>query len=283
MAYATTLVASFGVFFSSSNPKVNVLAFIKPAVTCAIASPLGYAALKYISFPLVILTKSSKPVPVMIIGVIFFGNKYPWYKYVSVLMLCAGIAMFSSAGKRKPDSQSLDMGRQIFGIFLVGCNLFLDGYTNNQQDFIFKRDKVTSFQMMKYVNLWQSVLLSLYLIIFWFIFGENSELSQAYAIISQCEELRYDIFIFCLCASVGQFLVFSVMKEFGSLVWVTVSITRKLVTILISVFAFNHAISSTQWFGVVLVFAGMCLEVYMSNGEKKVKPPTTSENKEKKQ
>jgi hypothetical protein len=31
-----------------------------------------------------------------------------------------------------------DILKQLFGIFLVGLNLSLDGYTNNEQDFIFK-------------------------------------------------------------------------------------------------------------------------------------------------
>lgn len=269
MAFSTSLFASVGVALSANNQKSPFLPFLQPAITCAIASPLGYAALKYISFPLVILTKSSKPVPVMLVGVLFFGNSYSWYKYVSVFMLCSGIALFSYAKKGNPGDSVLDVNKQIFGIFLVGCNLFLDGYTNNQQDYLFKTLKVSPLQMMQLVNMWQGVLLSGYLILSWFVYEETSELMNAYKIINENSILQYDIAMFCACASIGQWLVFTVMKEFGSLVWVTVSITRKLVTILLSVFAFNHAISSMQWIGVVSVFIGMCLEVIMGNIDSK--------------
>lgn len=70
--------------------------------------------------------------------------------------------------------------------------------------------------------------------------------------------------MFCICASIGQLLIFAVMKEFGSLMWVTLSITRKLFTIIVSIIMFNHKISLMQWIGVGLVFSGMTLEVIMN-------------------
>ena len=75
-------------------------------------------------------------------------------------------------------------------------------------------------------------------------------------------DIRQDLFWFCTCASVGQILIFGVMKEYGPLTWITISITRKLFTILLSVFLFNHLINGYQWFGVLLATLGMVLEVY---------------------
>lgn len=231
-----------------------------------LASPIGYIALDYISFPLVILTKSSKPVPVMLVGIFLYGRKYPWYKYVSVLMLCGGIFIFSFAKPGKAGKE-IAMMTQIFGICLVGINLFLDGYTNNHQDYIFKQYKVTSLQMMKSVNTWQVLYLVGYLLACHAVWGDDSELSRAYVLFTHSSALRLDILLFCICASVGQVFIFAVMKEFGSLTWVTLSITRKLVTIIVSVVMFNHAIGLSQWGGVAMVFGGMMLEVYMSYQE----------------
>ncbi len=62
IAYLTEIVRWL---YIGENPsatcKVDLIAFAKPAFTCTLASPLGYASLKYISFPLMILAKSSKP------------------------------------------------------------------------------------------------------------------------------------------------------------------------------------------------------------------------------
>jgi Zn-dependent protease len=68
-AYVVALAAETVV-----NPKNSkntpFFAFMKPAASSALASPIGYAALNYMNFPLMVLTKASKPVPVMLIGMI---------------------------------------------------------------------------------------------------------------------------------------------------------------------------------------------------------------------
>ena len=50
----------------------------------------------------------------------------------------------------------------------------------------------------------------------------------------------------------------------GSLVNVTITITRKFLTILISNIAFGHMLSVTQWFGCALVFAGLLAKPVLS-------------------
>ena len=267
------------------SKSIPLISFWKAAISSTLASPIGYAALKYISFPLVVLAKSSKPVPVIFVGMVFYGRSYTWYKIVGVILLCGGIALFSSAkgGSVKSSSASAvsdgnETTNLLIGIFLVAMNLLLDGYTNNEQDQIFEKLGATSLQMMKNVNLWTTFYIASFLTLGYFIQGDNSEFSGAYRSFTNSQELRFDILLFCSCAAVGQVLIFAVMKEFGSLAWITISITRKLFTILFSVFMFNHPVKSIQWLGIALVFLGMTLEVvmgYMSkaklNADQKVK------------
>jgi hypothetical protein len=176
MAAAASLSAAFvgDVLLPLINPSVGAdksnaadsvvsapfMLFAKPAITCAIGSPLGYMALKYIPFPLgtslhlyhvqcvirihnpfnilfniaVILTKSSKPIPVMLIGIIFYRKSYPWYKHVGTFLLCSGIVAFSywkQSGAHGAATGKGDDGDDFYslcvGILLVGMNLALDG------------------------------------------------------------------------------------------------------------------------------------------------------------
>jgi UDP-galactose transporter B1 len=100
----------------------------------------------------------------------------------------------------------------------------------------------------------------------------NSELFKSIRLISLSSELRLDIVIFCACAALGQIMIFEVMKDFGSLMWITISVTRKLFTILLSIYKFNHPVNIYQWMGILAVFAGMGLEVLVKyREEKKVK------------
>jgi hypothetical protein len=64
-----------------------------------------------------VLAKSSKPIPVMLIGVMQFGKSYSLVKYVSVLLLVSGIGMFSFYSKKPTDNTDADnpLMLQIYG------------------------------------------------------------------------------------------------------------------------------------------------------------------------
>ena len=65
--------------------------------TCA--SGLGYASLQFISFPVHILAKSSKLIPVMAMGVFINGKKHSLGEYLAVLAITSGIIIFSFGKK----------------------------------------------------------------------------------------------------------------------------------------------------------------------------------------
>mmetsp|Transcript_30044 Transcript_30044/g.41255 ORF Transcript_30044/g.41255 Transcript_30044/m.41255 type:complete len:344 (-) Transcript_30044:42-1073(-) len=271
MAIVCHLTAAGIIFcFPSMSSKVSPVVFWKSAISGALASPIGYQALKYITYPMMVLTKSSKPVPVMFVGIFFYQRKYKWYKYVGVAMVCIGIAMFTlykSSGKYSAKVEIITQPsiNLIFGILLVLINLSLDGYTNNEQDHLFSKYTITSLDMMKYVNLWQAVYIFFFLIGGWLLFGSQSEASNALILLQHCPAARFDLLMFCISTAVGQILLFTLIKEFGSLLWVTISVTRKLFTVLASVFIFEHSVNVYQWFGVFLVFAGLFLEIVMTH------------------
>lgn len=57
-----------------------------------------------------VLGKSAKPIPVMILGILFARKRYPWAKFLFVLMIVLGVAMFlykDSGQSKKSDSDSL--------------------------------------------------------------------------------------------------------------------------------------------------------------------------------
>lgn len=251
---------------------VSFWEFWKIALSAAMASPIGYFSLKYISYPMMILTKSCKPVPVMFVGAVLYRKSYVWYKYASVLLLCGGISLFtaakSSSGKHSQQDATSDTSEsiyiQLFGLFLVLFNLCLDGITSNEQDHIFSKFHPSSLQMMKYTNGWQAIYLGLYLLLDLVIRGRFSDIINSVYMMIFFQGLARDVFIFCLCSCLGQLILFGLIKEFGSLVWITVAVSRQLFTILLSVFIFGHHINLWQWSGIALVFGGLSLEIVLT-------------------
>ncbi|KAJ2817031.1 suppressor of rasval19, partial [Coemansia sp. 'formosensis'] len=78
-----------------------------------------------------------------------------------------------------------------------------------------------------------------------------------------------DIGMFAVCGSLGQCFVFYTLAKFGSLTLTTVTVTRKFLTILISVFYNGHPLNSRQWSATGIVFSGIALDVYMKQTSKK--------------
>lgn len=265
---------------SERMPIVSYKEFWKISLTAAMASPIGYYSLKFISYPMMILTKSCKPVPVMFVGALLYRKSYAWYKYASVLLLCGGISLFTAAksSSHKQGDGENSTAMQLFGLFLVLFNLCLDGITSNEQDHVFSKFHPTSLQMMKYANAWQAAYLSLYLVFDLIVNGRYSDIVNSLYMMLFFGGLSRDILIFCLCSCLGQLILYGLIKEFGSLVWITVAVSRQLFTILLSVFIFGHNVNGWQWFGIVLVFGGLSLEIvltYMTKPKEADVAPTT--------
>jgi solute carrier family 35 (UDP-galactose transporter), member B1 len=117
--------------------------------------------------------------------------------------------------------------------------------------------RISSFYMMYRVNQMCVVFHLLYLLAGFAVQGNSSEIVSAVNFCKKFPEVQQHLLLFCLCAAVGQCFIFYLIKEFGSLVNVTITITRKFFSILISVVLFAHPVAYWQWFGIVSVFAGL--------------------------
>lgn len=82
--------------------------------------------------------------------------------------------------------------------------------------------------------------------------------------------ITYLTTIIFLFANENQFEVYT-LSRFGSLTLVTVTVTRKMFSMILSVVAFGHRLSLMQWAGVGLVFSGIGAEAEMKRREKKTK------------
>ncbi|EWC43449.1 hypothetical protein DRE_07590 [Drechslerella stenobrocha 248] len=240
------------------------------AITSSLAAPFGYAALSHIDYITFILAKSCKLLPVMLLHLTLYQRRYPLYKYAVVLLVTAGVAVFTlhnqGAGAKKHkggDSSSL------YGLLLLGINLLLDGVTNSTQDHMFATSGglVTGPQMQCGLNLVSSVLTAGWLVVNpW-----SSELGDAVGFMRENPEVAGDVVGFALCGAVGQVFIFYTLSRFGSLTLVTVTVTRKMFSMILSVVAFGHRLTAMQWLGVGLVFGGIGGEAEMKRREKKAK------------
>lgn len=264
------------------------------SVSSSLASPFGYASLAHIDYLTFILAKSCKLLPVMLLHLTIFRKRYPIYKYGVVLLVTLGVATFTlhhpGTSKKVAASAAKQSGSSLWGIFLLSINLLLDGLTNTTQDHIFSSPKLytrfTGPQMMVAQNVLATILTATYLLFMPHLSpggiihnllpipippSTETELLSAIQFLSRHPEALKHVLGFAACGAVGQLFIFYTLSRFSSLLLVTVTVTRKMLTMLLSVFWFGHSLSGGQWLGIGLVFGGIGAEAAVQRQEKKAK------------
>jgi solute carrier family 35 (UDP-galactose transporter), member B1 len=241
--------------------------YILLAICSSAGSWFGYRSLRWVDYPTMVLGKSSKLLPVMFLHLVLYRRRFPGYKYVVVSMVTAGVGMFTLfhpiEGSKKAATNSA------WGLFLLSINLLADGFVNSTQDQIFSKNKgLTGPQMMLGFNTAATILTSVYLVITYFLPSTPSEIATLLQFVRLHPRILLDILAFSICGAVGQIFIFLTLSLHGSLILVTITVTRKLFTMLLSVIWFNHPLTKGQWAGVGLVFGGIGLEAYWTRKAK---------------
>ena len=211
-----------------------LLRYLQCSVFITSAAPFGFAALSYISYPAMVLGKSCKLVPVMIMNVLLYRRKFAPHKYLVVFMVTTGITIFmafggETKGKAKSHGNTNTNGTQspygnMIGIAYLLINLALDGAVNSTQDEVFARHKVTGQQMMLWINLFCtaiSTLLSLlplpYIPVIHPSTDGRTELAAAVAFVSTHPTIIIPLAQFAFTGALGQLFIFETLQHFGSL------------------------------------------------------------------
>jgi UDP-galactose transporter B1 len=91
----------------------------------------------------------------------------------------------------------------------------------------------------------------------------QSEIISALAFIRSHPSIILPLAQFAFTGALGQLFIFETLQHFGSLTLVTITLTRKLFTMLLSVVIYNHKLSPSQWLGTAVVFAGISIEAHV--------------------
>lgn len=211
-----------------------LLRYLRCSVFITLAAPFGFAALSYITYPTMVLGKSCKLVPVMLMNVLIYRRRFAPHKYLVVTIVTTGISVFMFFGNEKPPratngGQSLSPYGQLIGISYLLLNLILDGAINSTQDEIFSRYKISGQQMMFWINVFCTILsLALgtlplpYIPVLHPTSGTQSEFATAITFIKEYPSIIMPLIQFSLTGALGQLFIFETLQHFGSLTLVSV-------------------------------------------------------------
>ncbi|KAG2060631.1 UDP-galactose transporter [Suillus hirtellus] len=262
----------------SSTSKALLLRYLQVSAFITLAAPFGFAALSYITYPTMVLGKSCKLVPVMLMNFVMYKRRFAPHKYIVVAMVTAGISVFMGFGNEKPSKASSNGEQgshsQLIGILYLFINLILDGAVNSTQDEMFARYKVTGQQMMFWINIFCTLLTTAlgtlplpHIPVLHPSSGLQSEFANAIEFIRTHPSAIIPLVQFSLTGALGQLFIFETLQHFGSLTLVMITLTRKMFTMVLSVVVYDHRLTLGQWAGAGIVFGGISVEAWVKRKE----------------
>jgi UDP-galactose transporter B1 len=277
--------------------------FFETSLCHTIASPVGYAAMVFIPYPLYVLVSSCKLIPVMAVGMLVNRDARPMSDYLSAATMTQGVLLYSANqisggdggghggghGKHHGPSEGAstllgfpltDAMKLMIGISFTLINLSMEGYTNASQDRLFKRGeklgkpRIPGVVMNAYMNLWTVVLLSVFMgvqMVYALVMSPNDPASSSFLLSAlsfaqRHPEVILHISSFAILGSLAQIFIFTAIEVHGSFRTTVCTISRKFVSVLISVALFKHQLSFVQWIGVLDVFAGLGIQLASGGG-----------------
>lgn len=222
------------------------------------AMVFSFTALNYISYPMQALGKSCKMIPVMLMGIVIRKRRYSAREFFCVFMITVGVALFSWKSKESTVDTS------VLGFALLFASLFMDGVTGPLQERLIARFSPSTHQLMFWQNIcsvaWLSVALAL-----------TGEGLRAVEFVLKYPVVMKDIMFFSLVSAIGQNFIFFTVRNFNALIVTTITTTRKMFTVLLSIFLYRHPMVTRQWVGLVLVFGAITWEAAAKQKTKKLK------------
>lgn len=216
----------------TSHRNILLLRYFQCSLFITFAAPFGFAALSHISYPAMVLGKSCKLVPVMLMNVVLYRRSFAPHKYLVVALVTTGITAFmffgadSSKSKHgsKASSGTTDGWHSLIGMIYLLINLALDGATNSTQDEIFSRYRVSGQQMMLWINLFCTIVTSLisalplpYIPVLHPSDSGQTELAGAIDFIRNHPSIISPLAQFAFTGALGQLFIFETLQHFGSL------------------------------------------------------------------
>lgn len=231
-----------------------------PSVANMLSSWCQYEALKYVSFPVTMLAKAFKMVPVMLMGYFMNNKSYESYEYLSGALVGLGLYLFLDS------SEHLDFQQNVFGhpetvrgamcgVVLLILFLFFDSFTGQWQTRMFQLNKAMSpLQMMLIMNAFSAVFSFITLV-------HQEELVPSLWFVYEHPHMILHLVIFCVCSTVGQLFIFYTVKNFGAVVFAIIMSVRILCSTLLSCVVYSHPISELGYLGIIIVFGAITYRI----------------------
>jgi len=249
--------------FGTVKPKVPFSAWVMLVIMYFLVSVSNNYALNFnIPMPLHMIFRAGSLMANMLLGVIILGKQYSMSKYVSILMITAGIitCTYSSTSSKSVEGGDEEKEESwiMVGISLLTFALFMSARMGIYQEVVYSKHGKHPREALFYTHalpLPGFLLLAPDILNHWNIVMSSAPLPIIPFVPSMLLYLIGNIFTQYLCISA----VFVLTTECASLTVTLVVTLRKFLSLLFSIWYFNNPFTTLHWLGTLLVFGGTLL------------------------
>eukprot|EP00525_Craspedostauros_australis_P012794 CAMPEP_0198125112 /NCGR_PEP_ID=MMETSP1442-20131203/41792_1 /TAXON_ID= /ORGANISM="Craspedostauros australis, Strain CCMP3328" /LENGTH=202 /DNA_ID=CAMNT_0043784651 /DNA_START=15 /DNA_END=623 /DNA_ORIENTATION=- len=198
----------------------------------------------------------------MVGSLLLGGAKYELREYLQVAAIIGGTAIVSLGKKKGGGAESSTLG-----VVYIIMSLVLDGVTAGFQ----KRLKTETaklgvkpkpYDFMFWTNLFMCLTATV-------IAGGLGQINSGVSFLVANPDIMSKIVKFAVCSAVGQSFIFYTIANFDPLILSTVTTTRKIFSVLLSIFLKGHSLSVMGWSGIGLAVSGILSELQAKTRSKK--------------
>merc|ERR1712228_418107 len=191
-------------------------------------------------------------------------------EYLNVAAIVAGTGLVSLAGKSKAGKQDSMMGLLCHCGSLACDGTVVGAQKNTKKKLAEAGLKEKNFEMQFLTNFYMALTALGFAAAF-------QEYRPAIDFLLANPAISTKIVWFAGCSAVGQAFIFFVISEFDPLVCSTVTTTRKIFSVLLSVFTKGHSMNAQGWTGISMACLGILSE--LEDKFSKSKEPEKSKEK----
>jgi drug/metabolite transporter (DMT)-like permease len=242
------------------RPAIRVWRYQVIIIGTTMMSNFTWVALDHLSFPLQMMMKSFKMVPVMLWSIMLLSKRYAITDWLIAAVVTGGMVEVLCTG---PDSYSADDHDTDYdattaplGVVFACVALHWEGFVPTWQEKLFKQYTILGkFALMLNVSFLGCVVNLLFLCII----GDIVDVPYFFQYPLFC----WNVFWVGVFAAASQYFIYTMVKEYGALVLAATMNVRQLLSLIGSYMAYRHHIAGLQVLGFIMVFGALYYMFYL--------------------
>lgn len=224
-------------------------------------------ALKFVNFPTQVLTKCTKILPVMIVGIIRGTYSYPMIKYICAVSVTGGLVIFNLAKilSAKPDLNEKDSSLKWIGYALLVVSLTLDGVINTQCDIV-KRRSTKKNQVFRFMV--SNNLVGIFITVAMLAYEAGQYGTNPFLPLLEWKSMQ-KFLIFGFAGGIGQIFIYLTIQFFNGFILTSINTSRKFMSMFVSILMFGHQFNLYHKIGVGIIIASTLIDIVTSEMSKR--------------